>query len=60
MRIYIIGIRNKEYGEEMEAKKLMNKTLKEMSMIPDKPLRKTFRNGAVWVNFANVTDSATP
>ena len=51
---------NKEYGELREEKTLMNRTLKEVSMIPDKPLRMTLRNGAVSPNFAKVTDSATP
>ena len=58
--MYIIGSRNKEYGELREAKKLMNRTLKEVSMIPDKPQRKTLRKGAVVPNLLNVTDSATP
>ena len=59
-RIYAIGIRNKVYGEVIEAKKLMKITLKAVSTIPDKPLKTTFENGAVIPNLLQVMDSATP
>ena len=61
MRTYVIGIRNKAYGEVIEAKKLMKITLKAVSIIPDKPLRTTFEMGAVTSsNLLKVTDWAIP
>ena len=61
MRTYVIGIRNKAYGEVIEAKKLMKITLKAVSTIPDKPLRTTFEKGVVTSsNLLHVTASAMP
>ena len=54
-------MRNKEYGEVIEAKKIMKITIKAVSIIPDKPLRNTFEKGAVTSsNLLKVTDWAIP
>ena len=61
MRTKVIGIRNKELGELSDAKKLMKRTLKEVSTIPDKPPRTTFEKGVFTSsNLLYVTDSAMP